>query len=106
MGLFSFFNRDKKNILMALQNGALIIDVRTPHEYDTTGKLPNSVNIPLDRIASQVERFTDMNRPIVCCCASGIRSKKAVKMLKSKGKKDIYNGGSWRDVFLQMKKMS
>ena len=105
MGLFSFFNKDKKNILSALQNGAYIVDVRTPQEYDTTGKLPNSANIPLDRIPSQAERLAEMNRPIICCCSTGIRSKKAVKILREKGKKDVYNGGSWSDVFLQMKKL-
>jgi rhodanese-related sulfurtransferase len=39
MGLFSFFRNDNKNVLNALQNGAYIIDVRSPHEYDK-GKLP------------------------------------------------------------------
>ena len=104
MGLFAFFKRDNNNILEALQNGAYIIDVRNPHEFDN-GKLPNSVNIPLDRLPSQADRLADMNRPIICCCSSGYRSKKAVKILKAKCKKDIYNGVAWRSVFLQMKKV-
>ena len=104
MGLFSFFRNDNKNVLNALQNGAYIIYVRRPHEYDK-GKLPNSVNIPLEKIAAQADRLVDMNRPIICCSASGNRSKKAVKILKAKGKKDVYNGGTWRNVFLQMKKL-
>jgi rhodanese-related sulfurtransferase len=36
----------KNNIKEAIKKGAVIIDVRTPHEYDN-GRVPRSINIPL-----------------------------------------------------------
>jgi len=35
-----------------------------------------------------------MNKPIVFCCASGMRSGSAASMLKREGI-EAYNGGSW-----------
>ena len=97
MGIFSFlFGRSK--IKEALLHGALIVDVRTPQEYDG-GKVPESINIPVDRVAAQADRLLAMKRPIVFCCSSGARSGNAVAILKSKVKKDVYNGGSWKSVY-------
>lgn len=97
MGFLSFLFGGNK-IKEALRAGAVVVDVRTPQEYDG-GKVPESINIPVDRIAVQADRLIAMNRPIICCCASGARSGNAVKMLKAKGKKDVYNGGSWKSVY-------
>lgn len=97
MGLFSFLFGGNK-IKEALQKGAMIIDVRTPQEYDG-GKVPESINIPVDRIVVQADRLIAMKRPIIFCCASGARSGSAVKILKAKGKKDVYNGGNWKAVY-------
>lgn len=102
MGLFSFLGFGKSGIKAALQNGAVIIDVRTANEYDT-GRVPDSINIPVDRIAVSIMRIKGMNRPIVFCCASGARSSKAVSILKENGKKDVYNGGSWMNVLKMVK---
>lgn len=97
MGLLSFLGFGKEKIKQAIRTGAIIIDVRTVHEFDQ-GRIPESINIPLERIESNMERIKAMNRPIVCCCASGNRSGKAVGLLKTKGIKNIYNGGSWVTV--------
>lgn len=87
----------KKKIQEALKNGAVIIDVRTPNEFDQ-GKVPGSVNIPVDRIAASIARIKGMNKPIVLCCASGMRSRNAKQILKSNGVQEVYNGGSWESV--------
>jgi rhodanese-related sulfurtransferase len=97
MGLFSFLFGGN-NIKEALQKGALVVDVRTPQEFDG-GRVPESINIPVDRISSQADRLIAMKRPVVFCCASGARSHIAVTILKAKGKKDVYNGGSWKKVY-------
>ena len=44
-------------------------------------------------------------KPIVVCCASGARSEKAASILKSKGIKEVYNGGSWTRVLKMMKSL-
>ncbi len=95
--MFSIFGLGKSKIKEALKNGAVIIDVRTPHEFDQ-GKVPGSVNIPVDRIAASIPRIKGMNKPIVLCCASGMRSSNAKQILKSAGIQEVFNGGSWESV--------
>jgi phage shock protein E len=95
--MFSFFGFGKSKIKDALKKGAAIIDVRTAHEYDR-GKVPGSVNIPLDRISVSIERIKEMKKPVIVCCESGVRSGSAKKMLIAAGIEDVYNGGSWETV--------
>jgi rhodanese-related sulfurtransferase len=87
----------KNKIKEALKNGAVIIDVRTPHEYDN-GRIPSSINIPVDRIAASVERIRSMKKPVILVCESSMRSNTAKNILKSAGIQDVYNGGSWESV--------
>jgi rhodanese-related sulfurtransferase len=35
------------------------------------------------------------DKPIITCCASGMRSANAKSILKSNGFKEVYNGGGW-----------
>ena len=95
--MFSFFGFGKSKIKNALKRGAAIIDVRTAHEYDR-GKVPGSVNIPLDRISVSIERIKEIKKPVIVCCESGVRSGSAKKMLNAAGIEDVYNGGSWETV--------
>lgn len=97
MGFLSFLGFGKSGIRQALENGAVIIDVRTANEYDN-GRVPDSINIPVDRIAVNIRRIKEMKRPVIFCCSSGARSSQAVGILKENGKKDVYNGGSWMSV--------
>ena len=94
----------KSNIKEALKKGAVIIDVRTPHEYDS-GKIPGSINIPVDRISSSIERIKSMRKPVVLCCSSGARSSQAKYILRSAGLQEVYNGGSWESVLKTINKL-
>ena len=49
MSFLSFLGLGTDKIKEALLKGAVIIDVRTANEFDM-GKIPGSVNIPVDRI--------------------------------------------------------
>jgi rhodanese-related sulfurtransferase len=96
--MFGFlFGFGKNKIKEALRNGAVIIDVRSPGEYDR-GKVPGSMNIPVDRIQANTERIKSMKKPVVLCCASGTRSSIAKRILKASGLSEVYNGGSWESV--------
>jgi rhodanese-related sulfurtransferase len=97
MGLFSFLGFGSSKVKDALKRGAVIIDVRTPQEYDG-GKVPGSINIPVDKISANAERIKNMNKPVIFCCASGSRSGNASSIMKAKGLKDVVNGGSWLSV--------
>jgi rhodanese-related sulfurtransferase len=76
------------------KSGAVIIDVRTKGEY-SGGHIRGSINIPVDQLNQNTNRFPDKNKAIITCCASGMRSGAAKSMLKSKGYTQVINGGSW-----------
>jgi phage shock protein E len=87
----------KNKVKEAIKKGAVIIDVRTPHEYDN-GKVPGSINIPVDRIPANIERIKSMRKPVVIVCESGMRSHNARNILRSAGVADVHTGGSWETV--------
>lgn len=75
-----------------VKNGAQIVDVRTPAEY-SSGSIRNSKNIPLQQLVSEMKKL-DLKKPIITCCASGMRSASAKAILKQNGF-EVYNGGGW-----------
>jgi rhodanese-related sulfurtransferase len=77
-----------------MELGAIIVDVRTSGEF-STGHIQGSVNIPVDRITHNVAKLKAKKKPIITCCASGMRSATAKSILQSNGVAEVYNGGSW-----------
>ena len=82
-----------------VQNGAIILDVRTKGEFQG-GHIRGSVNVPLANLNGHLSKMKK-NKPVITCCASGSRSASAKSILKSNGFEEVYNGGSW--VSLQNK---
>lgn len=73
------------------QKGAILVDVRSPQEYEE-GHLENSVLIPEYEMKSTVlKKIPDKNQLIIVYCSSGIRSKRAQKILWQMGYNKIYN---------------
>lgn len=89
-------NVTDNRISEVLEQGAIILDVRTTAEF-AGGHVASSTNIPLQDLKNQIEKVRAYDKPIVTCCASGNRSGQAVAILKANGIK-AYNGGSWQDV--------
>jgi phage shock protein E len=83
-----------------LDNGALIVDVRTPAEYKG-GHIKGSVNIPLDSIGGQTDSLLKKGVPIITCCRSGARSGMAVGILRKAGIEAV-NGGAWDGLQTQL----
>ena len=79
-----------------LKKGATIVDVRSKAEYQG-GHIKGSINIPLDTLTSHLAKLKK-DKPIITCCASGMRSASAKSILKSKGYTGIYNGGAWTSL--------
>lgn len=77
-----------------VKEGAVILDVRSKAEYQA-GHIRGSVNIPVDQLRNNLHRLSDKQKPIITCCASGMRSASARVILKSNGYKNVCNGGSW-----------
>jgi phage shock protein E len=77
-----------------LKEGALILDVRSKNEY-SGGHIKGSINIPIDQLSGNLHKLKDKNKPIITCCASGMRSASAKSILESQGYQKVYNGGGW-----------
>jgi phage shock protein E len=77
-----------------VRQGAVILDVRTKGEYNG-GHIKGSINIPVDQLKNNLNRLPDKQKPIITCCASGMRSSSAKGILKSSGYAQVHNGGSW-----------
>lgn len=76
-----------------LKNGAVIIDVRSKGEYQG-GHIKGSLNLPLDTLHNNIAKLKK-EKPVITCCASGMRSASAKSILKSKGFAEVHNGGGW-----------
>jgi phage shock protein E len=92
--LFGFGERVDLGALIA--SGATIIDVRTVGEFQS-GHIKQSVNIPLNILPNSVSKM-DKNKPLIMCCASGMRSSSAKSLLTSYGFTEVHNGGSWTNL--------
>jgi|SRR5690554_448339 len=94
MGFLDFlFGNKTKKIEDFKNRGAIILDVRSKGEYDG-GAIPGSKNIPLQSLNSKIATIKKWNKPVICCCASGMRSGSASTILQSKGI-EAMNGGGW-----------
>lgn len=77
-----------------VKQGAIILDVRSKGEF-ISGHIKNAINIPVDQLNQNLSKLKDKDRCIICCCASGMRSGTAKRILESHGYKAVYNGGGW-----------
>ena len=97
MGLLDvLFGNKNDKIKDLLTRDAIIIDVRTVNEYKQ-GAIPGSKNIPLQVINGKINDIKKLNKPIITCCASGMRSGSAASILKAQGI-DTINGGGWMSL--------
>ncbi|WP_205629831.1 rhodanese-like domain-containing protein [Dechloromonas denitrificans] len=70
---------------------AHIVDVREADEF-AAGHLPEARNIPLAKLAdrvSEIEKFKD--KPLIVCCAAGMRSAKGCGELGKLGFSRVYS---------------
>ncbi len=84
------------NLREKINEGAVIIDVRTASEFGG-GHIKGSKNIPLDKVGNSIKKIQQWDKPVIACCASGMRSASAASILRKNGI-EAYNGGSWRNV--------
>lgn len=82
-----------------IPDGALLLDVRTPAEYER-GTLPGAVSLPLDELREHVAEL-DRDREIYLFCQMGLRGYLAERILKANGfrAKNLLGGYKlYRDV--------
>ena len=93
--MFWFFKRSSKNRDQAhawVQDGAVLLDVRTPSEF-AARHLDGAVNIPLQDLGARMGEL-DPSRPVVVYCRSGGRSAGATKALKASGFTQVLDLGA------------
>jgi rhodanese-related sulfurtransferase len=97
MGILSklFGGSTKVDLATVIAQGAQIIDVRTSAEFQG-GHLKKAVNIPLDKLGNSLKKISK-DKPVITCCASGMRSSSAKSILQKAGY-TVYNGGSWTSL--------
>ena len=85
--------------LLDKQEPLFLLDVREPHEWDIC-RIPGANLIPLGQLPSRMNQLNSADN-IVAYCKSGVRSGKAVDLLKKSGFQKIKNlkGGilGWSD---------
>lgn len=97
MGLFSaLFGNKSKKIQDFVSRDALILDVRTKAEFQG-GAIPGSKNIPLQQLSNRISEIKQWDKPVICCCASGMRSGSAATILRNNNIEAI-NGGGWASL--------
>lgn len=89
-------DKKKQNHIESIPKNASLIDVRSSLEFKL-GSIPNALNIPLGRIAFNLNELSALQN-IVVFCRSGIRSKKAKHILEKNGFKKVIDGGSIHNV--------
>ncbi|MCB0698412.1 MAG: rhodanese-like domain-containing protein [Chitinophagales bacterium] len=94
--LKSLFGGSSTDYAQLVKDGAQIIDVRTPGEY-ASGHIRGSKNIPLNELQGKMKQI-NKDKPVITCCASGMRSASAKGILKSNGYSEVYNGGGWSSL--------
>lgn len=87
---------DNTPLKNAIAAGAFLVDVRSSAEF-SGGSVKGAVNIPLDKIQSQLTKFKG-KKNIIVFCRSGNRSSQAKHILEQSGIQNVINGGTWQNV--------
>ncbi|MFK0574053.1 rhodanese-like domain-containing protein [Endozoicomonas sp.] len=81
-----------------INNGALLVDVRTPGEF-AGGHLDGAINIPYqDIVGGLAQGMIALDADIVLYCRSGRRSGKAQKALVAHGYTNTFNAGGYAQI--------
>ncbi len=103
-------NLDPKTFFKKLSETrtAILLDVRTPYEYEKDGHIPNSNLLPIQVLPNYVDKLLKYKEyPVFVYCRSGNRSLVAAKYLEKLGFKKIFNlkGGiiEWKKYGLPVK---
>lgn len=76
-----------------IQNGALLIDVRTQDEYDS-GHIPGSIRVEPEQLTAQLPALAAKEQTLIFYCASGVRSRKALEIAQELGYRNVYDLGA------------
>lgn len=82
-----------KEIAVALEQGAPLVDVRTAREFNQ-GHISGAINVPVNRIGTPPKKLLKAKaRTVVVYCHSGSRSALAAHKLRAAGFKQVLDLG-------------
>jgi phage shock protein E len=86
---FNVSNISQQELLEANTKNFVIVDVRTPEEFQQ-GHVPNAINVPLSEIIENPTILkSSKEKPIVLYCRSGYRAGKAAEALQKEGHQNL-----------------
>ena len=91
-----FSNNSEEYKKMITEQGAIVVDVRSPEEFNSE-HVDGSKNIPLGNIKAKASEIKSWKKPIILCCLSGGRASQALGILKAEGL-EVYNAGGWKSL--------
>jgi rhodanese-related sulfurtransferase len=95
--LFLFSCGNLKKPVSATDGKTIVVDVRTPEEWNNDGHAPCTVNYPLDKLSDHIDSLRKYDH-VILVCRSGKRAGQAKDMLEQAGIKGTENLGSWTSV--------
>jgi phage shock protein E len=95
-----FGNGTQADIKAMVEDGALLLDVRTAGEFNS-GHAEGAVNIPLQDLNNHIADIKAKGKPVVAYCRSGNRSGMAAQLLQ-RHKIEAVNAGSLGQVNAQL----
>jgi phage shock protein E len=90
--MFSGQTRQNDALTAILQKQPLIVDVRTPDEFNS-GHIEGAKNYPLQQLPQYLGVIKSAGKPVVVYCRSGARSSQAQQYLSQQGITEVVNGG-------------
>lgn len=88
--------KDQTDLKEVLKRRPVILDVRRPDEFEA-GHISGAVHIPLYELDERIDEVHNLGEPVVAYCRSGVRSGKAVAVLKAYGI-EAHNGGGMGEL--------
>lgn len=76
--------------ILKTNDNAVLLDVRSSQEYKE-GHVAGSINIPVYDLEKKAYSVLNKNSIIIVYCSAGIRSKRAIQILRKLGYKNLYN---------------
>lgn len=80
-------------------NNINIIDIRSREKYNN-GHIQTSINIPLEKILINFNKYLDKNKKYYIYCQKGIQSKKMCQILKNNGFNVVNVNGGYEEWIL------
>ena len=90
MNTFRTIDHDEARSLLA-DDAVMVLDVRTPGEYEQLGHIPPAWLLPVDLIASAPAVLPRDDRPVLVYCEHGVRSAAAARLLTEAGIDRVLN---------------